>query len=772
MRIKPVLRVEQSASRKRQDGGISAVSSFLFASTIFLSALLLFDIEPLIGRYVLPWFGGGPAIWTTCLLFFQFTLLAGYAYAHWTTARLPIRAQAAVHLLLLIAAILFLPTIPADRWKPADPGFPTWRILLLLLATIGLPFFVLCSTAPLLQAWLVRVRVGQIPYRLYALSNAGSLLALLSYPFVVEPLLGRRLQAICWGYGFVTFGVLCGFCALLLVRCANHVASPHANDTQPNAIAPSRLDRFTVLILPAIASVLLVGTTNTLTQDVAPVPLLWVLPLAVYLVSFILCFEHSRWYRRDLFGGLLIPCVGIYFWLMTLPAGKTPLKLQIAFHCVLLFVACMICHGEVARLRPHARHLTGYYLAIAAGGALGGVFVALIAPRIFFDFAELRWGVFACCAFFLILLAVDPQSKLYRLRPSWAWFLVIIAMTLIGVLTFAGPTTLTNARILTRVRNFYGVMTVAQRGDAGSSYRLLQHGRIIHGLQFMDPARAKSPFSYYGPQSGLAKTIGAMHAHRRAMRIGVIGLGAGSIAAFGRSGDELRFYEIDPGVERLARSYFTYLRDTPAKTSVILGDARLSLERTQDIFGDVALSPPPVLRGRVREGVRASGVSSTQPPPRPSPGVPEEGEKMPPDVPHIPLKREPSENFDLLVLDAFSGDSIPIHLLTAEAFDQYLRHLRSDGLIAMQITNRYLDLQPAVARIATHLGLRGIVIASDLPKSPTATEFSSIWVILAQEQTVAELIDLREAGKPLPTMNDAGMWTDGHSSLFAAMRLR
>jgi len=711
VRIKQVLRVEQSASRKHQDGRLSLVSALLFGSTIFLSALLLFDVEPLIGRYVLPWFGGGPAVWTTCLLFFQFILLAGYAYAHWTTAHLPIRAQAAVHLLLLIAAILFLPAIPADKWKPIDPNFPISRILLLLLVTIGCPFFLLSSSAPLLQSWLVRVRGAHSPYRLYALSNTGSLLALLSYPFVIEPLLGRRLQAIWWAYGFVLFATLCGFCALMLVR-NNERRLLHTGAAHTASAAPTVFARIATLVFPAIASVLLLGTTNTLTQDVAPVPLLWVLPLVVYLLSFILSFEHARWYRRDLSGGLLIPLVGIYFWLMALPAWKTPLKLQIAFHCTLLFIACMICHGEVARLRPHARYLTGYYLAIAAGGAIGGVFVALIAPRIFFDFAEQRWGVFACCAAFLILLAVDPRSRLYRLRPSWVWFVTIVAMTLIGVLTLAGATTLADAHILARVRNFYGVMTVAQRDNAGNSYRLLQHGRIIHGLQFTDRAKAKSPFSYYGPNSGIAKAIEVMHAHRPSMRVGIIGLGAGSIAAFGRAGDELRFYEIDPDVERLAKSYFTYLRDTPAKASVILGDARLSLER------------------------------------------------------------ETSENFDLFLLDAFSGDSIPIHLLTAEAFEQYLRHLRGDGLIALHITNRYLDLQPVVGRIAKHFGMEGVVIASDLPKSPTATEFSSIWVILAPQQRSPELQELRQVGKPLTTLDDAGMWTDEHSSLFAAMRRR
>ena len=685
----------------------------LFAAVVFLSAFLLFQVQPIVGRYVLPWFGGGPAVWTTCLLFFQAALLCGYAYAHAVT-RLRPRAQAVLHGLLLLAAVAVLPITPGDRWQPPDPSSPVSRVLLLLGTVIGLPFVALAATAPLVQSWFARLRAGESPYRLYALSNAGSLLALLSYPLLVEPNLSRRQQGLAWSGGMIVFALLCATLAAgQAVRRAPTVAPQEKGPTADDPLARSDWGRALLWIaLPACGSALLAGITNLLTQDVASVPFLWVLPLALYLLTFILCFDHPRWYRRRVFAVALVPAVVAFTWLVLQPVGRLGLVPQVALHGGVLFICCMVCHGEVARLRPPARRLTAYYLAIAAGGALGGAFVAIAAPRLFTGFLEARVGVFACCALLLLVLGTDAGSRLYRLRPAGVWLVLIIALMLLGALLLTDTATAPGERLVARSRNFYGVLTVADAGAGTKDHRrLLRHGRVIHGAQFLDASRRREPLAYYGSEAGLSLALDALRQRRPTRRMGVVGLGAGTVAAYTRAGDVLRAYEIDPEVVSVARAHFTYLADTPAAVTVVLGDGRLSLER------------------------------------------------------------EPSQQFDVLILDAFSGDSVPAHLLTREALAGYLRHLRPGGLLAVNVSNHFLDLTRVVAGLAEAWGLHAVVI-DHVPPAPAAEiEFPSSWALLSADRALLTGPPLTGRTAPVPRPGGRPiLWTDDRSDLFGVLQ--
>ncbi len=767
-----------------------------YALTIFTGAFLLFQVQPLIGKYILPWFGGGPGVWTTCMLFFQVLLLGGYAYAHFSSRWLKPRTQAIAHLFLLAAALSLLPITPSDSWKPHGGADPTLQILALLAVSIGLPYFVLSTTGPLLQQWFSRAQPGRSPYRLYALSNVGSLLALVSYPFFFETHFTRKIQAGLWAWGLGAYVLCCGFCAIRLWKSERRMQNaecrmqnerpvfmPHAAGNTP-ALAinsqPSTLNRLLWLLLPACASVLLLATTNKLCQDVAVIPFLWVAPLALYLLSFIICFDSPRWYVRYPFTLALIAALGGLCWALS-NGSDLSLSKQVAIYCGGLFVCCMVCHGELYRLKPDPSHLTGYYLMIAAGGALGGLFVAVAAPLLFTDYYELHWGLFLCGVLFLIVCATARPGIRRPGVPSlfwneWLWLAFTLALlafagldrcvarlpahahaitkgyatavriSLWCLLAVGSALWITRRefwrvqhwRLLTctwltlgliglgsvlwdqahatgsegvyRSRNFYGVLTVEEhdKKDPASHYFLLRHGRITHGLQFVDPAQAMLPVSYYGPETGIGLGVAALPEGPR--RIGVVGLGTGTMAAFARPGDYLRFYEINPQVEAVAASWFSYLLKCPGKVEVAHGDARLSLER------------------------------------------------------------EPPQHFDLLVLDAFSSDAIPVHLLTKEAFEVYQRHLNTNGVIAVHISNCYLDLEPVVVKLARHFGYRMALV--DYEESlDTWWLYSSTWVLLSRSGQIINSPAIRGASSIVKTNNiKVPLWTDDFASLFQILR--
>lgn len=754
-----------------------------YALAIFTGAFLLFQVQPLIGKYILPWFGGSPGVWTTCLLFFQVLLLGGYAYAHYSSRHLKPRQQALLHLGLLGLSLLALPIIPSESGKPDGTGNPTWQILILLTVTLGLPYFVLSSTGPLMQQWFNRTNPQASPYRLYALSNIGSLLALISYPFYFESTFTRAVQATLWSWGLGLFAVVCGYCALRLYRTPANPESDKplaSSPVPPDVASPDTSDKLLWLGLSAIASTLLLATTNKLCQDVAVIPFLWVLPLCLYLLSFILCFDHSRWYRRGLFNGLLVIGFAVVHYLLE-SGHKAPLNQQIIGYAGTLFVACMVCHGELYRLRPAPRHLTGYYLWISAGGALGGLIVAVIAPLVFNRYLELQLGlwalsyllavvcfrsqgkalVFGAAAgavlatviipimrvsspenarewltffwsefkgfyregwpeitllFAAFLIAVRPRrGHPLSWHPRWVAFLLFLSFEL-GVL-FLVQLRSSDESVVASSRNFYGTLKVMDYGFDDDSedddYVLLQNGAITHGLQFKGANRAMWPTTYYGKNSGVGLALRHLTPlHER--RIGLVGLGTGSLAAYGEPGDYFRIYEINSQVEHLARTHFTYLARCPAKVDVILGDARLMMENE--------------------------------------------------------LRRDQPQEFDLLALDAFSSDAIPVHLLTREAMATYLQHLKPDGILAVHTSNRYLDLRPVVENLAKDFDLGIATIFNDHEKDWWI--YQTTWILLTKDKARLEMEEIRQAtARPSENETLTRPWTDDYTSLFEILKM-
>ncbi len=799
-------------------------STLSFAVAIFTGAFLLFLVQPLIGKYILPWFGGSPGVWTTCLLFFQCVLLAGYAYAHLLTTFLQPRQQIITHLAVVAAALATLPIIPSEQLKPAGDGDPILQILLVLTRTIGLPYLALSATGPLMQAWFARAHPGQSPYRLYALSNIGSLLALLAYPVLVETSLSRPAQARWWSIGMVAFAAAACWCARELWSTPSDKKTDAAVDESADEVKiPGRA--FLWLALPACATALLMATTNKICQDVAVVPFLWVLPLALYLITFIIAFDSPRWYSRAWYGRALILCWAAVIWAMFKGVDVNMAK-QLLIYSITLFVTCMVCHGELYQLRPAPRRLTAYFLTISAGGALGGLFVALVAPMVFNSYIEFNLGLFAsgllfalvcllrksiwvigrwqvaiactmswttaCWALFryaeispaaqialgvtalvvaaavshflprwigapakpslpfqiavgtvgalasllaaLVLLLITRSYDEYRLGiwgcaallavicyiwisvgaatrwnvPVWIPLLPVIGALGWGLWLQSKDA---NEGAVSSSRNFYGVLAVMEYypDNPEEHYRLLRHGRITHGFQYTDPVHARRQTSYYGGKSGVGLAI--RHTRAKNKRVGVVGLGTGTIATYGRDGDVYRFYDINPEVIRLSGpngDTFTYLKNSDAKIEVALGDARLSMER------------------------------------------------------------EAPQRFDVIALDAFSSDAIPVHLVTKESFEIYKRHLATDGVIAVHTSNRYLDLEPVVLKLAAHIGMKALIINGK--EEDESWVYGSTWILLTNNPAIIDNDEIKVAlTAPSQSGPDVPLWTDDYASIFAIL---
>jgi hypothetical protein len=706
-----------------------------YALAIFISAFLLFGVQPLAGRYALPWYGGTPGVWTACMLFFQAALLGGYAYAHGLASRLAPRTQARVHLGLLAVAVAVLgaralwegsPVAPGPQWRPVGTDLPVLRLVAMLAATIGLPFFVLSTTGPLLQSWFARVRPGTSPYPLYALSNVGSLLALLGYPFLVEPWLGRGAQAWGWGAGFVLFAVACAVCAVDVLRhegpgSAKVPLSAGVAPVEGEEVRPGARRTLAWLGLSACASVLLLATTNQLSQDVAAGPFLWVMPLAIYLVTFILAFARESFYSRALCAVLLIGSGAGVAHVQT--AGPhAPLAVQLASYAVSLFAGCMVCHGELYRLRPAPRHLSAFYLWVSAGGVLGGLFVSLGATALFTAYWEYPLSLCICFAVSLVGMARQPpeETRSLRLRRMLRGvMLLIVAVNL--VLTQWRE----HGRARFSARNFFGVVRVMEQheGSPQEHYFSLRHGAITHGWQYVAPERRGRPTTYFTRESGLGLAIAEQRRLREAvglppgLRVGVLGLGVGTSAALLEAEDFARFYEINPVVIALARGeggFFSFLKDTPARVEVTEGDARISLERQ--------------------------------------------------------LEQGEPQGFDVLVLDTFSSDAIPVHLLTREAVALYREHLAPHGVMALHISNVHLDLVPVTLAHARALGLHATFVFHETQ----GDALRSNWMLLSPDRefswgptfkgTAARVRRLGLRGEPDFT------WTDEQSSLLRVLR--
>lgn len=653
------------------------------------------------------------------MLFFQVLLCGGYLYSHLVTSRLTARQQGLIHCGVLLISLAFLRILPSIEWKPTGPQSPVWRILSLLVSTVGLPYFVLSTTGPLLLRWFSVVQPQASPYRLYALSNAGSLLALLTYPFFFEPLMRVSTQANAWSLGYLVFAALCVTCAVRSISAGSEKTA-----TQETAgLITSRSDKKSTaatatattsgfgrwLTLSMVASTMLLAVTNEVCQDVAVIPFLWVVPLSLYLLSFILCFESDRWYRRGLYSlGTAILALAVC-WLQGF-GSRTWLPLQLVIYFGCLFSICMLCHGELARLRPTADSLTLFYLTLSAGGAAGGLFVGLLAPLIFPAFWEHSLGMIVSCVI-AVIVYYDHRGWLQDGSQSpMLWkLLVIILFAGLGTVFAAAVTSYTNS--VAMVRNFYGVLEV--QNDTIEDAIILRHGRIIHGIQLN--GIPSFPTMYYGYNTGVGKAIEQLRERRTPLKIGLVGLGAGTLAAYGQTGDTFRFYEINENVTQLAQQHFTFLTNCPAAVDVIHGDARLMLEN------------------------------------------------------------EAPQGFDLLVLDAFSGDAVPTHLLTAEAAQVYLKHLRPDGLIAFHVSNLHFDLQRVTEGLAEAATLQALTLETApvidrITGAQSLIEPGSRWVLMSREKSLLESEVYRKLrAQNLPGQQDKVLWTDDFSNLIEVL---
>jgi SAM-dependent methyltransferase len=667
----------------------------LLASTVFVGAFLLFLIEPLFAKLILPRFGGAAAVWATCLVFFQCALLLGYLYADLTSRRLAPGRQAQLHIVLLVLALLFLPIAPRFLQVQHAGGDPASTILLLLTVSIGLPFVLLSATSPLVQVWYARGSAQREPYHLFALSNLASLLALLSYPLLIEPRIAAHQQAMLWSALFVVFVLLCAAAAWIARTGTVPVAGQsHEDDDAPT---PTPRERLLWLGLAACGSMLLLSVTNKLLEDVAPVPLLWVLPLALYLLTFALAFSRRILYWRWLSVRFLAVALGSLGYAIYEPMYTESVQVNVPVFCAGLFLCCWFCHGELALRRPAPQYITSFYLMISLGGALGAIFVGLVAPHLFTAIYELPLALV-----FTALLAVAAlwlQGWLIRLF----WMATAASMILVlvrNVRNFDQDT-------IVRVRSFYGALRVREFSNwLKEPYRTLYNGKIEHGAQYVNPPSSLLPTTYYGPDSGVGLALAGCCPN--AKRVGAIGLGAGTLAAYGKTSDYFRFYEINPQVIAIAKSAFSYLRDSPARIDIVPGDARLSLQA------------------------------------------------------------EAPQQFDVLAVDAFSGDAIPVHLLTREAFALYLRHLKPDGVLAVHTSNSYLNLPPVVQLLATEAGCEAEMVTNDDNRRKLID--SSDWVLVTRNRRLLDSVDSTVMIEPISVPPGLRMWTDDFNNLFQILR--
>jgi SAM-dependent methyltransferase len=686
----------------------------VYAVAIFLSSAMLFLVEPIAGKRLLPLLGGSAAVWTACLVFFQCALLLGYLTAHWLVTVARPRAQLVLYLALLVVSLAQL-TLALNPGLHAVPAHPITSVLWLLTQLIGVPFVTLSATSPLLQAWYAHSwRGGDVdetpsserspthaqPYRLYAVSNIGSLLALLVYPWLIEPRLSLHAQSVALLFGFGLFAAVCGAIALSTGGASREL--PGDSDADVNAASEDARGRSRLLWigLAACGSLLLSAVTNHISQNVATIPLLWIAPLIAYLLSFVVAFGGERWRPRWLMLGFALAGLASAGYLVDKGILHTPILRAASIFCGALFAICVFLHSELYRRRPHTRDLTTFYFYIAAGGALGAILVGVLAPTVLPGNYELAIGL--CLAALLALAVTWTSGWLTRI----AWVAVSVAMASIVLAQVRAD----RVNSLLRIRNFYGTLHVTQirdDDDLKATIRTLYNGVISHGQQVYRTDLRRTPTTYYGHQSGVGMAID-LCCGDRPRRIGVIGLGAGTIAAYGRTGDVFRFYDINPAVEGIARHYFTYLRDSPAQVDVVIGDARVSLES------------------------------------------------------------EAPQRFDVIAVDAFSGDAIPVHLINAQALELYRRHLSPRGIVAFHVSNRYLDLKPVVAQLAAHSGMQAVYISAD--GDDAVDVWSADWVLVTSDEAFLNLPEIVAARTPIDDKPGLRLWTDDYNSLVPIWR--
>ncbi len=731
----------------------------LFTSTMFLSAFLLFSVEPMVAKMVLPRLGGTPAVWNTCLVFFQAVLLGGYLYAHLSTDRMRQRPQIGLHLLVLLTALVVLPIHVPAGWAPPVQQNPALWLLALLSVSVGLPFFVLSATTPILQKWFFHSgdQAEKDPYFLYAASNAGSLAGLLSYPFLFEPTLNLSTQSRIWEYGYGLLFLLACLCAAIAWRAPQTViesahqpaeAEPAIDELAADA-RPAMKTRLRWVVLAFAPASLTLGVTTALTTDMPPIPLFWVLPLSLYLLSFVVVFA-----RKPLvsFGALnrRLPFLLLLVTFSIVCQTRLPLLFVVPLDLLTLFCVAVLCHGELARSRPSAKHLTDFYLWMSVGGVLGGIFNALIAPVIFSSVIEFplvlvlaallrppigvkentlrarRLDFLLPAALGLSLVCVISVVQRSDLQHGLAMGILVFGLSLVWCLSF-GPRPIrfaaglaavflastmymgSHGHVLHTERSFFGVYRVSE--DEKSQFRTLTHSATVHGLQFLDPQKAREPLAYYSKIGPIGQVFDAFSGDANENQVAIVGLGAGSMTCYVTPPRQLTYYEIDPVVERIAGDpkYFTFLRDCNPQARVVLGDARMSLQTA------------------------------------------------------------PDHSYGMIIIDAFSGDSIPVHLLTREAFRLYLTKLTPGGILAFHLSNRYLDLLPVVGTLAGDAGLVGLV-----EKDTRLTEarvksgsWGSIWAVVGRSSKDFGRLASDSRWTPLVGKPGSAVWTDDFSSVMS-----
>lgn len=679
-----------------QSGFELPLSSWLLGASTFLSAFLLFQVQPTAAKVLLPTFGGSAGVWSVCLVFFQSALFLGYLYAHLIATVSPLRRQFAIHIVVVAVAAAMAVYVPRYPWESGVAKNEAFSILYRLMVGIGVPYFLLATTGPLLQAWYARADPRGVPYRLYAVSNLASLFGLLCYPFLLEPLLTLRAQLLVWRGAFWMLAVLLsGSVAVLhFRRIPDAIPSPSRNTAAAASLSVKR--RLIWLALPACSSAVLLAVTAQITEEIAPIPLLWIVPLAIYLGSFAICFDRAGWYDSELFRLLLVATLCFASFFVLVPVGVPSVALSIVLVLAGVAIVCMFCHGELYALRPPAALLTTFYLYVALGGAAGGLFVGIAAPNLFSKYSEIPLLIFSCGVLAFVITRREGSNT------SRLWRVLLVVFGGLAVFNLLGG----NRGALVSARNFYGVLKVVDVKDSPSgAVRALFHGKINHGTQFLEESKSRRPTAYYGPNSGAGKILSEPGGKPR--RVGLLGLGAGVLAVYARPGDMFHFYEINPLVVRFAREYFTFLNNSPGKIEITTDDARLALER------------------------------------------------------------EPPQGFDVLVVDVFSGDAIPLHLLTIEAFEQYERHLKPDGVLAVHISNRYLDLAPVVARLSSSLNQTCIVV-NDKAVPNMQLEDSTWALLLSDRETINSLLQSPEAR--LVTGTERELWTDDYVNLLSVIR--
>ncbi len=731
-----------------------AVLLALFSGTLFTAAALVFSVQPMVAKMLLPAFGGSPAVWNTALVFFQAALLAGYAYAHLLARLRNPRHQVEIHLAVLAVAAVCLPiaAVSGSSDVAAVATAPALRLLGLLALTVGLPFVALSATAPLVQHWFARsghVHAGD-PYFLYAASNLGSVLALLGYPLLIEPRLGVTAQSEAWAMLYLGAGALIMTCGILAARRYHRgglgAAAQSARSQAPvnaAAAAPAWRRRATWIACSAIPSALLLGVTNHITTDLAAAPLLWVGPLVLYLLTFVIAFA-----RRPIVAHRIV--VRTFPFAVTILAAifvcVEPAGLLLPVHLIVFSLAALLCHGELARRRPDPAQLTVFYFHLSLGGVLGGMAAALVAPVVFNAVYEYPLALAAACLILpgrprapsrgdvglaaglaIAILGGRSLADAVGLHHGGAVSAALIVVGAIvafgrkerptafalavGAVLLASATGVSKSDTILRARSFFGAYRIAETADAGG-VRLLMHGTTLHGAQSIDPARRREPLSYYTADGPVAEMIARIQAREAAPRIGVVGLGAGSLVCYRRPADDWTFYEIDPLVVRLAADarYFSVLEACAGPTSIVVGDARLT------------------------------------------------------------LTREPRSSFSLLVIDAFTSDSIPVHLLTAEALALYVDKLAADGVLLLHISNRHFDLEPVLARAIEALDLAGCSGKKSEASADGISSAASHWIAVARSGEVIDRLALSERWRALPAADGQAVWTDAYSNIFSALR--